>query len=416
MYYVQEIASEIFWVGGTDKRLERFENMFPLPQGVAYNSHLIMDEKTALMDTVDSAISAQFLENIEHVLNGRSLDYLVVGHMEPDHCANIEELLRRYPDLKIVGNKKTFQFMEQFYTFSKPDNYLIVKEGDELPLGKRTLRFFMAPFVHWPEVMFSYEVSEKILFSADAFGCFGSLSGNIFADQTDFEGVYLDESRRYYSNIVGKYGPQVQTVLKKLAKLEIEMIVPLHGPIWRENLSYIIDKYQQWSTYQPEKKGVVLAYASMYGNTENAMNLIAGKLAAKGVQDIRMYDVSKTHPSYIIADAWKFSHLVFGSPTYNLGLYHGMQALLHEMASLNLQNRKVSLVGNYTWANAAVRDMTEILESMKKIEFIGEPFEIHSAIKPEQLPELDQLVEAIYASLNADSAELVAEGAGTSAR
>ncbi|BCG58612.1 FprA family A-type flavoprotein [Paenibacillus sp. URB8-2] len=415
MYYVQEIASGIFWVGGTDKRLERFENMFPLPQGVAYNSHLILDEKTALMDTVDAAISAQFLENIEHVLNGRSLDYLVVGHMEPDHCANIEELLRRYPDLKIVGNKKTFQFMEQFYTFSKPDNYLIVKEGDELPLGKRTLRFFMAPFVHWPEVMFSYEVSEKILFSADAFGCFGSLSGNIFADQTDFEGVYLDESRRYYSNIVGKYGPQVQTVLKKLAKLEIDMICPLHGPIWRENLSYIIDKYQQWSTYQPEKKGVVLAYASMYGNTENAMNLIAGKLAAKGVQDIRMYDVSKTHPSYIIADAWKFSHLVFGSPTYNLGLYHGMQALLHEMASLNLQNRKVSLVGNYTWANAAVRDMTEILESMKKIEFIGEPFEIHSALKPEQLPELDQLVEAIYASLNADSAELVAEGAGTSA-
>lgn len=204
-------------------------------------------------------------------------------------------------------------------------------------------------------------------------------------------------------------------MLKKLAKLEIDMICPLHGPIWRENLSYIIDKYQQWSTYQPEKKGVVLAYASMYGNTENAMNLIAGKLAAKGVQDIRMYDVSKTHPSYIIADAWKFSHLVFGSPTYNLGLYHGMQALLHEMASLNLQNRKVSLVGNYTWANAAVRDMTEILESMKKIEFIGEPFEIHSALKPEQLPELDQLVEAIYASLNADSAELVAEGAGTSA-
>lgn len=416
MYYVQEIASDIFWVGGTDKRLERFENMFPLPQGVAFNSHLILDEKTALMDTVDAAISAQFLENIEHVLNGRSLDYLVVGHMEPDHCANIEELLRRYPDLKIVGNKKTFQFLEQFYTFSKPDNYLIVKEGDELPLGRRTLRFFMAPFVHWPEVMFSYEVTEKILFSADAFGCFGSLSGNIFADQTDFEGVFLDESRRYYSNIVGKYGPQVQTVLKKLAKLEIEMIVPLHGPIWRENLPYIIDKYQHWSTYQPEKKGVVLVYASMYGNTENVMNLIAGKLAAKGVQDIRMYDVSKTHPSYIIADAWKFSHLVFGSPTYNLGLYHGMQALLHEMASLNLQNRKVALVGNYTWANAAVRDMTEIIESMKKIEFIGEPFEIQSALKAEQLPELDQLVEAIFASLNTDSAELVAEGAGTSTK
>ncbi|WP_042206150.1 FprA family A-type flavoprotein [Paenibacillus durus] len=413
MYNVQEIAPSIYWVGGTDKRLERFENMFPLPQGVAYNSYLIMDEKTALMDTVDSAISVQFLENIEHVLDGRTLDYLVVGHMEPDHCANIEELLRRYPEMKIVGNKKTFQFMEQFYTFSKPDNYLIVKEGEELPLGEHTLRFIMAPFVHWPEVMFTYEVSKKILFSADAFGCFGSLSGNIFSDQTDFDGVFLEESRRYYSNIVGKYGPQVQTVLKKIAKQDIEMICPLHGPVWRENLSYILDRYQKWSTYQPEKRGVVLVYASMYGNTENAMNLIASKLAAKGVQDIRMYDVSKTHPSYIISDAWKFSHLVFGSPTYNLGLYHGMQALLHEMASLNLQNRKVSLVGNYTWANAAVREMTEILESMKKIEFVGEPFEINSALKPEQLPELDLLVEAIYDSLNTDTEETVAAGAGT---
>ncbi|AIQ63437.1 flavodoxin [Paenibacillus stellifer] len=405
MYCVQAIASGIYWVGGTDKRLERFENMFPLPNGVAYNSYLIMDDKTALMDTVDAAISAQFLENIEFVLEGRPLDYLVVNHMEPDHCANIEELLRRYPEMKLVGNKKTFQFMEQFYTFSEPDRYIIVKEGDELPLGSRTLRFFMTPFVHWPEVMFSYEVSESILFSADAFGCFGSLSGNIFSDQTDFEGVYLEESRRYYSNIVGKYGPQVQTALKKLGKVDIKMICPLHGPVWRDNLDYIVGKYRQWSSYQPEKQGVVLVYASMYGNTENAMNLIAGKLASRGVKDIRMYDVSKTHPSYIIADAWKFSHLVFGSPTYNLGLYHGMQALLHEMASLNLQNRKVSLVGNYTWANAAIDEMTDILQSMKKIEFVGEPFVIHSAIKPEQMTDLDQLVEDIYASLTAETAE-----------
>lgn len=405
MYCVQAIASGIYWVGGTDKRLERFENMFPLPNGVAYNSYLIMDDKTALMDTVDAAISAQFLENIEFVLEGRPLDYLVVNHMEPDHCANIEELLRRYPEMKLVGNKKTFQFMEQFYTFSEPDRYIIVKEGDELPLGSRTLRFFMTPFVHWPEVMFSYEVSESILFSADAFGCFGSLSGNIFSDQTDFEGVYLEESRRYYSNIVGKYGPQVQTALKKLGKVDIKMICPLHGPVWRDNLDYIVGKYRQWSSYQPEKQGVVLVYASMYGNTENAMNLIAGKLASRGVKDIRMYDVSKTHPSYIIADAWKFSHLVFGSPTYNLGLYHGMQALLHEMASLNLQNRKVSLVGNYTWANAAIDEMTDILQSMKKIEFVGEPFVIHSAIKPEQMVDLDQLVEDIYASLTAETAE-----------
>jgi flavorubredoxin len=400
MYCVQEIAPAIHWVGGSDKRLERFENMFPLPKGVAYNSYLILDDKTALMDTVDSSISAQFLENIEYVLQGRALDYLVINHMEPDHCANIEELLRRYPELKLVGNKKTFQFMEQFYTFGNPDSYYIVKEGDELKLGARTLRFYMTPFVHWPEVMFSYETTEHILFSADAFGCFGALSGNLFCDQTDFEGMYLEEARRYYSNIVGKYGPQVQKVLKKLAELDIRMICPLHGPVWRENLSYILNKYYQWSSYQPEKQGVLLVYASMYGNTENVMNLIAAKLAAKGVQDIHMYDVSKTHPSYIISDAWKFSHLIFGSPTYNLGLYHGMQSLLHEMASLNLQNRKVALVGNHTWANAAVKEMTEILESMKSIEFIGEPFEIKSSMKQEQLPELDQLVEDIYVSLS----------------
>ncbi|MBW4082358.1 FprA family A-type flavoprotein [Paenibacillus sp. S150] len=405
MYCVQEIAPAVVWVGGSDKRLERFENMFPLPNGVAYNSYLILDEKTALMDTVDSAISAQFLENLGHVLQDRVLDYLIINHMEPDHCANIEELLRRYPDLKLVGNKKTFQFMEQFYTFSKPDNYYIVKEADELCLGERTLRFVMTPFVHWPEVMFTYETTGRILFSADAFGCFGSLSGNIFSDQTDFEGVYLEEARRYYANIVGKYGPQVQKVLKKLAGYDIQMICPLHGPVWRENLPFILDKYRQWSSYQPEKPGVVLAYASMYGNTENVMNLIAAKLSAKGVQDIRMYDVSKTHPSYIISDVWKFSHLILGSPTYNLGLYHGMQALLHEMAALNLQNRKVALVGNYTWANAAVKEMSGIIESMKSMEFIGEPFEIQSAMKQEQLPQLDLLVEEIRASLSADYVE-----------
>lgn len=404
MHCAQEITPAIFWVGGSDNRLERFENMFPLPKGVAYNSYLIMDDQTVLMDTVDSAISALFLESVEHILGGRPLDYLVVNHMEPDHCSSIEELLRRYPKLKIVGNKNTFQYMEQFYTFSKPENYMVVKEGDELSLGTRTLRFYMAPFVHWPEVMFTYETTERILFSADAFGCFGSLSGNIFNDQTDFEGVYLEETRRYYANIVGKYGPQVQRVLNKLSDLEISMICPLHGPIWRKNLSYILDKYRHWSSYQPEKRGVVLAYASMYGNTEKVMNMIAAKLAAKGVQDIRMYDVSKTHPSYIISDAWKFSHLVFGSPTYNMGLYYGMKSLLHEMVELNLQNRKVALVGNYTWANASIKEMSNFIECMKNVEIVGEPFEIKSAMKQEQEPQLDRLVEDIYASLTASGA------------
>ncbi|WP_312516346.1 FprA family A-type flavoprotein [Anaerospora sp.] len=399
MYYVQAIAEGIYWVGGNDRRLERFENMFPIPQGVAYNSYLMMDEKTVLVDTVDSAISALYLENVMHVLGGRPLDYLVVNHMEPDHCANIEELVRRYPDMKIVGNTKTFQFLEQFYSFNKKENYLEVKEGDELAVGKHTLQFFFAPMVHWPEVMVTYEQTEKILFSADAFGSFGAHAGTLFSDQVDFEHVYLDEARRYYANIVGKYGVQVQAALKKLSALDIHMICSVHGPIWRKNLDYILDKYNCWSRYEPEQKGVVLLYASMYGNTENVMNRIAGKLAEKGVRDMRMYDVSKTHPSYIIADAWKYSHMVIGAPTYNMGLYFVMEALLHEMAGLNFQNRKVALVGNYTWACKSVPILRSLVESMKKMEIIGTPFEINSSMKAAQEPELDKLVEDIYASL-----------------
>lgn len=399
MHCVQEITSNIFWVGGNDRRLERFENMFPLPNGVSYNSYVIMDEKTALLDTVDSAISTLFLENLTHVLNGRKLDYLIVNHMEPDHCANIEELLNRYPEMKIVGNKLTFQFIEQFYNFKKSENYVLVKEGDELSLGEHTLTFIFAPMVHWPEAMFTYEKKEKILFSADAFGTFGAISGNLFSDQTDFESVYLDDARRYYTNIVGKYGDQVQSVLKKAATLEIQMICPLHGPVWRKSLPYILDKYDHWSKYEPEKQGVVLAYASMYGNTENVMNLIASKLAAKGVEDIRMYDISKTHPSYIIADAWKFSHLILGAPTYNMGLYYGMDSLLHEMAALRLRNRKVAVVANHTWANMALKTMVGHLEKMSNMEIVGTPFEIKSTLKPQQEPELDKLVAAVYASL-----------------
>ncbi|HBF37586.1 MAG TPA: flavodoxin [Firmicutes bacterium] len=400
MHCVQEVTSQIYWVGGNDRRLERFENMFPLPNGVAYNSYLITDEKTALMDTVDSAISARFLENITHGLNGRPLDYLVVNHVEPDHCANIEELVRRYPEVKIVGNKKTLQFITQFYQSPLQKNFFTVEEGDQINLGRHILQFFFAPMVHWPEVMFTYEQTEGILFSADAFGTFGALSGNLFSDQTDFEAFFLDEARRYYTNIVGKYGMQVQAALHKLNGVDIRMICPLHGPVWRSNLPYIFDKYDHWSKYLPEKSGVVLVYASMYGNTENVMNRLATKLSQRGVSDIRMHDVSKTHPSYIIADAWKYSHLVFGSPTYNMGLYYSMENLLREMAGLQLQNRKVALIGNFTWApSVAVKAMRGLVEGMKNMEIIAPPFEINSAMKAEQEPVLDQLADAIGSSV-----------------
>lgn len=400
MYNVREIASHIYWVGGSDRRLERFENMFPLSNGVAYNSYLVMDEKTALIDTVDSSISALYMENVTHMLGERKLDYLVINHMEPDHCANIEEIIRRYPDIRVIGNKKTFQFFSQYYSLDISGNLTEIAEGQELPLGENTLRFYMAPMVHWPEVMFTYEVSQGILFSADAFGSFGALSGNLFADEVDFDNLFLDETRRYYANIVGKYGSQVQAALKKFSDTEINMICSLHGPIWRKNLNVLLDKYDLWSRYVPEKKGVVLFYASMYGNTENAMNALAGKLAERGVQDMRMYDVSKTHPSYIIADVWKYSHIVAGSPTYNMNLYLVMDALLREMAALGLKGRKVALLGNHTWASAAIKGMQEIFSGMKDMEIIGTPLDIRSTLKPQREAELNDLADAIKASLD----------------
>ncbi|MDF2594895.1 MAG: putative flavoprotein [Clostridia bacterium] len=401
MYSVQEITPQVFWVGGSDRRLERFENMFPLPNGVSYNSYLITDEKTALIDTVDASISALYLENVTHVLDGRPLDYLIINHMEPDHCASIEEIVRRYPEVQVIGNKKTFQFFEQYYSLDISANCLEVNEGHELSLGNHTLRFYLAPMVHWPEVMVTYEISQGILFSADAFGSFGALSGNLFADETDFENAFADEARRYYANIVGRYGMQVQALLKKFTSVDIHMICSLHGPIWRkDDISYILDKYDKWSRYAPEKKGIVLFYASMYGNTENVINALANKLAKLGVQDMRLYDVSKTHPSYIISDVWKYSHMVIASPTYNMHLYFVMDSLLREMSALGIKNRKASLIGNHTWSSAALKNMQELVGTMKNIEIVGAPLDVRSTLKPDRESELDTLADAIYASLS----------------
>lgn len=400
MHNVYEISSNMYWIGGNDRRIERFENMFPLPNGVAYNSYLILDEKTAIIDTVDSSISALYLENIKYLLGERSLDYLIINHMEPDHCANIEELARRYPEVKIIGNQKTFQFMEQYYSLDMSSNYLEVKDGSELELGSHTLRFYFAPMVHWPEVMFTYEISKGILFSADAFGSFGAMAGNLFSDEVEYDNSFLDEARRYYSNIVGRYGTQVQGIFKKLSDLPIHMICSLHGLIWRnEDVPYIFEKYSLWSKYLPEKKGVVLVYASMYGNTENAMNALAMKLSQRGVKDMRMYDVSKTHPSYIISDIFKYSNLVIGSCTYNMHLYFPMDSLLRELAVLNMKDRKVSILGNHTWASAAVKNITELVGTMKGMEIIGSPLDIKSTLRIDQEETLNELADAICASL-----------------
>jgi len=373
--------------------------MFPLPGGVAYNSYLIMDEKVALLDTVDSSITRQYFENIEHILDGRTVDYLVINHMEPDHCANIDELCRRFPGMKIVGNKKTFQMIRQFYDFEFESRICEVKENDELELGEHRLRFYFAPMVHWPEVMFTYELSQKILFAADAFGSFGALPGNLFSDEVDFEDLFLNEARRYYTNIVGKYGAQVQAALKKVSGVEIRMICPLHGPIWRDRIDYILGKYDLWSRYVPEKRGVVLVYASMYGNTKNAVEVIANRLAENGVKDMRIYDVSKTHASYIIADAFQYSHLVLASPTYNNGLYFGMEALLRDMAALNLQNRKVAILGNGSWAPSAHTHMEALIREMKNMELVAPPLVILSSLKSSQMEELLKLADAVSGSV-----------------
>jgi len=399
LYNVREISPNIYWVGGNDRRLEQFENLFPLTNGVSYNSYLILDEKTALIDTVDDAITDQYLENITHLMNGRELDYLIINHMEPDHCGNIENIVKMYPNVKVVGNTKSFTLFHQFYNMDITANQMIVKEGDELNLGSHNLKFVFAPMVHWPEVMMNLETTKGILFAADAFGTFGALAGNLFDDEIDYANLYIDEARRYYANIVGKFGAQVQSVFKKIAGQEINMICSLHGPIFRTDISLILDLYDKWSKYEAEKDGVVIFYGSMYGNTANTADALANKLAQRGVTDIRVYDVSKTHPSYIISDIFKYSHLVAAAPTYNMGLYYPMDNLLHEMAALGVKNRKVALIGNHSWASAALKIMTERFASMKNMEIIGDSLDIKSRLKDGEEQKLDVLADAIASSV-----------------
>ncbi len=399
MHCTRKLNDTIHWVGGSDRRLALFENLFPIPRGVSYNSYLIMDEKTALIDTVDSSISRQFLENIYHVLDGRPLDFLIVNHMEPDHCAGIEELLYRFPGLKIVGNTKTLTLIRQFYDMDLDGRTLIVAENDVLPLGSHTLRFYFAPMVHWPEVMMTYEESEKILFSADAFGSFGALNGNLFDDELDFDRDWIADARRYYSNIVGKYGPQVQAAMKKLSGLEIAMICPLHGPVWRSNIPYLLDKYTHWSKYEPEEKAVAIFYASMYGDTENAVNIFAGALAESGVKNISVYDVSSTHVSTLIAEVFRCSHLVLASPTYNNGIYPAMLNFLHDMKALNVQNRTVALIENGSWAPASGKLMRALLDEMKQMQVLDPVVTLKSALKEDSAAQLAELKDSLLQSL-----------------
>lgn len=400
MYNTRKISADLTWIGASDRRLALFENVYPIPLGISYNSYLLNDEKTVLLDTVDSSVSKQFFENLQFALNGRALDYVIVNHMEPDHCAEIANLQRIYPEVKIVCNAQTKKMIWQFFALNLPEQqYILVKEGDVLNTGKHTLRFIMAPMVHWPEVMVTYDETEKTLFSADAFGTFGALSGNIFADEVDFERDYLSEARRYYTNIVGKYGPQVQALLNKASGLEIARICPLHGFIWRDNLAWFIEKYAKWAAYEPEEKGVVITYGSIYGNTQNAAEILASKLADKGVKNIKMFDVSQTHASYIIANAFQYSHLVFAAVTYNAGIFVNMDNLLRDITAHNLQNRIIATIDNGTWAAMAGKQMREELAKLKNCTFIEPNISVKSALTEAQLAEIEQLAEQIKNSL-----------------
>mgnify|MGYP004455520915 CR=1 FL=1 len=398
MHCVRKIVDDIFWIGGSDRKLAKFENIFPIPRGVSYNSYIIMDEKTVLMDTVDHAISREFIENLTYVLNGRPLDYVVVNHMEPDHCAVIGDLLLRYPNTKVIGNAKTFQMINQFFEGLNYES-IVVKEGDTFDTGHHTLTFVMAPMVHWPEAMVTFDQTTGVLFSADAFGTFGALDGTIFADEVNFDRDWLDDARRYYTNIVGKYGVQVQAVLKKAAAIDIKVICPLHGPVWREDLGYILDKYNKWSKYEPEEKGVMIAYASMYGNTENMANVLANTLAEKGVKNIRVYDVSHTDVSQLISESFKYSNIVLASPTYNGEMYPVMKSFITDMKDLNLQNRTVALMDNGTWGAIAGKKIFAILSEMKNITVIEKVFSIKSALKESQEEEFNEFADSIIKSM-----------------
>ena len=404
MYCVRKVTDDIYWVGANEHRLHLFENIHPIPRGVSYNAYLLLDKKTALFDTVDWAACRQLLENLDHLLNGRPLDYLVINHMEPDHGASIEEVLLRYPNVTIISTEKSFMLMRQFGFAVDSHPLMEVKEGDSISFGKHTVQFIAAPMVHWPEVMVSFDSTDGVLFSADAFGSFGALDGKLFADEVNFDRDWIDDARRYLSNIVGKYGPHIQLLLKKAAGIldQIRYICPLHGPIWRKDLGYFIDKYDKWSRYEPEEKGVMIAYASMYGNTEAAAQALASRLCERGCTNVWMYDVSNTHISQLISESFRLSHIVLASVTYNLGIYPVMHNYLMDMKALNLQNRTFALIENGSWACKSGDLMQKFInEELKNMTVLNERLSLASSLLPDKAAELDMLADAIAESVKA---------------
>ena len=396
MHCTRKITDDLTWIGASDRKLSLFEAVYPVPEGVSYNSYLLKDDKTVLFDTVDKAVGEQFFENLVYELGDRQLDYVVVQHMEPDHSATLNQLLTLFPGVRVVTSAKALAMIGQFFEPLPAERVITVKEGDTLVTGRHTLSFVAAPMVHWPEVIMTYDTADKILFTADAFGTFGALDGAVFADEVDFTRDYLDEARRYYCNIVGKYGTQVQAVLKKAAGLDIKMLCPLHGFVWRRELDSIISKYDTWSKYEPEQNGVLIAYTSVYGGTQSAAELAAAKLREKGIA-VKMYDCSMTHTSYVVADAFRYSHIIFATTTYNNGIFIKMEELLHDLVAHGFCKKTVGIIENGSWAPAAGKLIRAMLEPCKEVRILDEQVTIKSAMKPADEPALDAMIDRIAA-------------------
>ena len=402
-----QISDGLYYIGGSDRRIHLFENVYPLENGVSYNSYLYLDEKTLVLDTVDRAVSEVYYDNLAHLLNGRPLDYLIVNHMEPDHAANIGELLLRHPETKIVINAMAKKFLLNYFPNIKAE-FVIVNEGDTLCIGKHTFTFVFAPMVHWPEVMMTYETSEKVLYSADAFGTFGALNGDIYASPKNFD---IDEARRYYTNIVGKYGDQVVATLKKAANIEINMICPLHGPIHKGNLNPLLGHYQNWATYTPDDPdGVMIAYSSVYGDTANAAEILASKIVAKGLRNVVIYDVSKTDSSVLVSEAFRVKTICLCATTYNAGVFVKMEDFLHDLANHKIRYRNIAFVENGSWAPAAKSNMKRILSDLEGITYIEDSLTIASSLKEHQLGSLDTIAEAVVASIRPNEAKAEEKG------
>lgn len=390
------VSDNIYWIGVSDRETPLFENQWPLPSGVAYNSYLVVDEKVAIIDTVKFSKTSEFVDKIKAVIGDRPADYLVINHMEPDHSSSIADILKEYPNIKVIGNKKTLPFIKGFYGVD-PD-FIEVAEGTEISLGQKTLKFFMTPMIHWPESMMTYEVSTKVLFSMDAFGSFGAHEGGIFDDEVDFEKKFEDDMRRYYSNIVAKYSPIVQKALAKMSEMEFSVIAPAHGPIWRKNPMKVVNLYKKWSSYESEK-GAVIVYGSMYGNTARMAEYLARQLAENGIYEVKIHDASKSHPSFILSDIWKYKAVVIGSCAYNSKIFSPVDALLRKLTNLGIRGKLLSIFGNKCWSGGGVSGIEAFAEELGW-ERIGSSIEATYAPSDQEFEALDNLAKEIAEALN----------------